>query len=544
MRRILLITLVLGVSAAFVLLASGSSNSSVGKSYTVQLDNAFGLVSGADLKVDGVRAGKITSFSLDGKNHALVGIKIDQPGFGSLRTDVHCQSRPQSLIGEYFLDCAPGRNKEELKSGAIIPVAQTETTVAPDLVNDVLRMPYRERLRLIINELGAAVAGNGKALNDAVRRANPALKETDRLLALLANQRNNITDLTGNADQVVTALAQNKGNVTRFITEAKRTAVATAERRADNQATFHKLPGFLEQLKPTMAELGRTADAQRPALANLSASAPQLKRFFNDLVPFSQASTPSFRSLGQASIIGRQAAAAARPTVGLLNSFSQKTPEVGKNLAIILENLDDPKRAVERNTNADDQTGRKNTGYTGLEALLQYVFNQSVAINSFDNNGQHLLRVNAFVDNICSPYTDTALLKKDLTDKDPNKLAQAKRCLSYLGPNQPGFKGRGIPTIPGKLNPTGDPSTGASSASASSSKKASGSRRASAGRRSSTSARSRGATGNGLGGTPDGILGNNTVPGIHLPSTSGTLAPPASAKGSDPMGLLNYLLAP
>ncbi|MGI8579054.1 MAG: MlaD family protein [Solirubrobacteraceae bacterium] len=532
MRRILLITLVLGAGVAFVLVASGSSNS-VGKSYKVQLDNAFGLVSGADLKIDGVRAGKITSFSLDEKNHALVGVKIDQPGFGSLRTDVHCQSRPQSLIGEYFLDCAPGKNKEELKAGAIIPVAQTETTVAPDLVNNVLRMPYRERLRLIINELGAAVAGNGEALNTALHRANPALRETDRLLALLANQRNNITALTGNADSVVTALAQNKGNVVRFITEAKRTAVASAQRRGDIQATFHKFPALLEQLKPTMAELGRTADAQRPALANLSASSPQLKRFFNDLVPFSNASTPAFRSLGQASIIGRQAASAARPTVGLLNSFARRTPEVSKNLAIILRDLDNPNRAVERDSRADAQTGRKNTGYTGLEALLQYTFNQPVAINSFDGNGQHLLRVNAFTDNVCSPYTDTKALAADFKTKP----AQTKRCLSFLGPNQPGFAGKGIPSIPGKVNPTSDPSFGASTASASSAKKPSSARSAKAAGKSKSASSAPAGSGSGLGG----ILGN-TVPGIHLPSSSGKPAGPSS--NADPTGLLNYLLAP
>jgi len=45
-----------------------------------------------------------------------------------------------------------------------------------DLVNDVLRRPYRERFSIIVNELGAAVAGNAKNLNDAIRRAAPGLR--------------------------------------------------------------------------------------------------------------------------------------------------------------------------------------------------------------------------------------------------------------------------------------------------------------------------------------------------------------------------------
>ena len=51
-----------------------------------QFDNAFGLIQGGDLKVAGVRAGKITDIKLDKRTkHALVGFKIDKNGFGSLR---------------------------------------------------------------------------------------------------------------------------------------------------------------------------------------------------------------------------------------------------------------------------------------------------------------------------------------------------------------------------------------------------------------------------------------------------------------------------
>ena len=81
----------------------------------VELDNAFGLIQGGDLKVAGVRAGQITDIRLDKRTKlALVGFRIDKNGFGSLRGDVHCESRPQSLIGEYFLDCLPGTSPHKL----------------------------------------------------------------------------------------------------------------------------------------------------------------------------------------------------------------------------------------------------------------------------------------------------------------------------------------------------------------------------------------------------------------------------------------------
>ena len=159
--------------------------------------------------------------------------------------DTFCESRPQSLIGEYFVDCQPGTAKQELKPGAVIPVSRTASTVAPDLVNDILRRPYRERLSLIIGSLGAGVAGNADNLNAAIRRASPALRETDKVLATLGAQNRILADLTVNADKVVGDLAANRKDVGRFVTEAKETAQASAERRGDIAAGLRELPGFL-----------------------------------------------------------------------------------------------------------------------------------------------------------------------------------------------------------------------------------------------------------------------------------------------------------
>ena len=62
MKRVLASAAVLLAVGAFVVIAGGASNSdSAAGTYKIELDNAFGLVSGADFKVAGVRAGKIQS---------------------------------------------------------------------------------------------------------------------------------------------------------------------------------------------------------------------------------------------------------------------------------------------------------------------------------------------------------------------------------------------------------------------------------------------------------------------------------------------------
>jgi virulence factor Mce-like protein len=423
-KRAIVILALVGALGAYVVLTAGFGGGA-GNTYWVELDNAFGLIRGGDLKVAGVRAGQITDIRLDRRTkHALVGFRIDRNGFGSLRRDVRCESRPQSLIGEYFLDCLPGMSPQKLTPGARIPVTQTASTIAPDLVNDILREPQRERLRIIVSELGAGVAGRGPELNAAIRRGIPALRETDRVLKLLGQQNQLLADLSVNADTVVGDLAANRKDVGRFVTKANDTAQASGARRPQLAAGLQKLPGFLEQLQPTMKSLGKVADQQTPALQTLDAAAPQITRFFDLLAPFAQASRPAIRSLGQASITGDRAAKAAAPTVSLLNGVAQGTPEAAKDLAIVLEHLDDRRNAIEK-----DPRSPGGQGYTGLEALLQYVYDQTTSTAVYDQNS-HIFKVGLFASK-CANYADPEALKKDPT--------LATDCGSYLGPNQPGL---------------------------------------------------------------------------------------------------------
>ena len=70
------------------------------------------------MRVAGANAGQVVSLDLDRRTQkALVEVEITEKGFGSLRSDVFCESRPQSPIGEYFVDCLPGRAKRELRTG-------------------------------------------------------------------------------------------------------------------------------------------------------------------------------------------------------------------------------------------------------------------------------------------------------------------------------------------------------------------------------------------------------------------------------------------
>jgi virulence factor Mce-like protein len=428
-KRALIIAAVVLFALGGVVATVGAGGTSAGKRYEIVFDNAFGLVKGADFKVGGVAVGQIDDLDVDRRDaRAVVTVQVTKgTGFGALRSDAHCIVAPQSLIGEYFIDCQPGKSGRALASGARIPVTQTESPIPPDLVLNVMRLPERERFSMILGELGAGLAARGDDLNATIRRALPALQSTDRVLGILADNRRTLAALSRDSGRVLEVLGRRHRDVGRFVTAAEDTAAATADRRRELAQTLARFPGFLDELTPTMTDLGTAAREQAPAMADLRAAAPDVERLLTTLRPFSQALEPATTSLGDASKTGRTAAKEARSLVRLLGRLGKATPEPAKNLGIILSDLDDRGRAVE--PDSDSPTGK---GYTGFEAPLQYIFDQSLAMNIFDQRG-YSLKLNINPDE-CSDYTTADDVKKDAASE-----ARYRRCTQALGPNQPGI---------------------------------------------------------------------------------------------------------
>jgi virulence factor Mce-like protein len=581
LRRLLALTLVMLAGAAGIAFALGATSASAGDpTYKVELDNSFGLTNGEQFKVAGVPAGTIGGIDLcytdpaahcQSPMHALVTVNVTQGGFGSFHRDATCQSRPQSLIGEYFLNCDPGNSGPTLAPGATIPVTHTQSTIPADLLTDIMRMPYRQRLTLIINELGAGVAGNAQNLQAALQRAVPALTETDNLLNLLANDSHTLQDLSATANSLVTALANKSGDVQRFIEQANNISTETATQQAALKSTFHDLPGFLEQLRPALQKLGAASVANTPAATNLNTSATQIDRLISDLPSFANASRPALQSLGQASVTGDAAVKAAKPTVQHLNAFAKHTPELAKNLAIVGGDLNSRSRAVE-----PDPRSPGGKGYTGLEAMLQYVFYQTLSINYFGPFG-HWLALDLVIDSNCTPYASPQTIAQNIAI---NGEAAYRHCFSGLGPHQIGINekdpsnptacvpdpGGGVP--PGETGPPVDAcklkaalttrraaSTGKTSHAKTSTASSTGSNTASSGGGSSGSS-SAGLGGINLGQTVSNIVGALTgsspkpkpapqpAPSNNSTTTTSGSSGSSGSGGNAIQNLLSYLLSP
>ena len=111
MRRLLVIALMLAAGAAAVVAsASAGSQDPQNGTYTVELDNAFGIVEGADVKVAGVRAGHITGMRVDRRTQARAGRLRDHPDRLRLAAHRRLLRDPPAVADRRVLRRLPARH--------------------------------------------------------------------------------------------------------------------------------------------------------------------------------------------------------------------------------------------------------------------------------------------------------------------------------------------------------------------------------------------------------------------------------------------------
>jgi ABC-type transporter Mla subunit MlaD len=449
MRRIALILVSIAAAAGGVAAGAGADDDA--HTYRIEMYNAFGLVPASDVRVAGVTVGSITDLTVNERKRAVVTVELEGD-LTRLGDETGCESSPQSLIAEYFLDCQPAG--EPLPEGGMIPAKQVKQTVQPDIVANTMREPFRRRLTLLINEFGTALAGNPEALREAVRLGAPALTEFEEATEILANQAKMIRAFNVHSEKVSRELAAERDRIVEFVDEAEDVASTALERREDVSRGFDLFDDYIAELRPTLAQLNDTARQQTPLLAELREAAPELHRLSVNLPPFQRASEDSLRSLGKAAVVGRRALTRGRDELELLAEAGKQAPVTAEMLADFLRDIDDPRRAVEINDLAEASTGRTseqpgtgNTkGYTGLEGLLNYAYHQALGINQFDRGG-HALHVNLYEYQTgpCgsfSPGRNPASGEPGIPAEDggtTTDFLEIARCATWLGPNQPGI---------------------------------------------------------------------------------------------------------
>jgi ABC-type transporter Mla subunit MlaD len=417
MRRLAAIASVLASVAIAIAVVATTGAQSSSASYTVRaiFDDASYAASGEDVRIAGANVGSITSLGVNANNRAAVTITIRNGDFVPFYSDAHCTIRPQSVIGEEFVECSPGTSGDghtalrKLDSGPgkgeyFLPVTNTSSPIDSDIVQNISRMPVQQALAVVLDELGTGLATRGSDLNAVIRRANPALGETDKVFKILASQNRQLAQLADDSQAVLAPLARERDRISGFVRSANTTSVAAAARAQDEFRTFRLFPTFLRQLRPLLADLSVLSDRGTPVLRQLGRTAGPLGSEFGALRPFATEARTSLVALGRAAQQSEAPLVSSLPLVQQLKRLGRNAEPSAKQLLKLLQSL--------------DTTG-------GYEQLMSLLYNATSVTNGFNSDG-HYARVeplntnNTNYNNRCSPCSgrfqsaaETSVLEQD-----------------------------------------------------------------------------------------------------------------------------------
>lgn len=244
-----------------------------GTTYYADFSDASGIKPNDEVRIAGVRVGKVTGVDLEG-GHVKVTFRIGSPAkFGD---ETNAEIKVKTLLGAMFLALEP-KGPGQLDKGSTIPVSRTRS--AYDVVEAFSGLAERAeaidlpQLTTSLNTLAEATANTPEEFQSTLKglsalSANVAARDS-QLNALLGNLRK-VSGVLADRDQDIVTLMKDSDVLLRAVV-ARREAV-------------HQLLVSTSKLSTELTALVTQSRADmKPALSNLKAVVDVLRKNQNNL---------------------------------------------------------------------------------------------------------------------------------------------------------------------------------------------------------------------------------------------------------------------
>jgi phospholipid/cholesterol/gamma-HCH transport system substrate-binding protein len=369
--------------------------------YTIkaELVSAGGLRKNSSVKIHGVPAGKIKALEVTGRDTAIATLEIDD-GAAPIGRGAQLNVRPTDLLGERYAEIKGGDPSRPLPSGAEIPKADTAEPVELDDVLNMLDAGTRQRLGILVNEVGVALTGRGSDLNKLLAQLPPSLQDTSRLLKQVANENAAMKAGITRASHVAGLVDGRRDELGGLLSQASDALQVVAQKREDLAGTIQNAPAALTRLRSTLANLDTASTELRPAAADLRATAAPLKTTLETLPDFTKEAGPALAKARAVSPALTRLARGATPTVKLLQPTVENASRSLVQSVPILHQLD----------------------RRGWDDLLYFVNNMNLGLRDRDGIGHFIgAKLNIateYIDNAIENFTNVDLSKPVPTDAD------------------------------------------------------------------------------------------------------------------------------
>ncbi|MGX5209395.1 MCE family protein [Streptomyces violaceus] len=201
-----------------------------GETYSAAFAEAGGLKPGDEVRIAGVKVGKVEEVDLDG-DHVKVTFKIkDEPRFG---TDTGASIRVKTILGAKYLALHP-KGPGRLESGSEIPLQRT--VPAYDVVQAFSDLTTTSE-KVDTDRLAKALDTISTTFEDSPEEVRASIKGLSKISRTVASRDKALRELLDHANGVTGVLADRSGDFTALVEDGDKLFKEISKRRA----AIHKL---------------------------------------------------------------------------------------------------------------------------------------------------------------------------------------------------------------------------------------------------------------------------------------------------------------
>ncbi|MFL5846051.1 MAG: MlaD family protein [Solirubrobacteraceae bacterium] len=332
MTRVALVAV--ACAAAALLWVTGGDT---GRTVTGSFADVRGLVDGAQVRVAGLDAGKVTGVALDDDATPRVTMQLDDGVV--LHEGARAAVRLASLSGEYnrYVALVDG-DGPALPDGAELPLADTRSPVEFDEALQALSPAARDDVKGVLGELRTATRGRGGDLAATLRSSGAALAGTAEAIRQVDADGAALRTLVHASGQIGDALAADDGRLGASADRLAGLLHTTAARATALRDTVAGLPAGLDGAQ---AALGEARSAVGPLRGLVRAATPGVR----ELVPAARDLDPLLADaqpvLAQARALAAHAPADLRALTALVAHARPLLGDLGPALARMGPMLDE-----------------------------------------------------------------------------------------------------------------------------------------------------------------------------------------------------------
>lgn len=292
------------------------------ESVKVAVTDAKGIFPGGDsVRIHGVIVGVVSSANLINEHPVLTLDVVSK--YGPIYRNAQLRIRPVTPLEDLYVDILNrGTPSAGVASNTSYVVPATQTIVPVDIsrILDTFNGDTRQRLTILLSELGKGLPDGGAELRAGFAQLAPFLHVAGQATLVLRQHQQDVKEVIHQFGVFSKALADRNAALNQFIQQGDETTSELAAHAGPLQSTLQQIADLLPTMRSSFASVDALTTTLDPALTDLTPVTRNLPGGLNALGRLGTEALPAFRALRPAVYDLKGMARKLAPTAQSLNS--------------------------------------------------------------------------------------------------------------------------------------------------------------------------------------------------------------------------------